>query len=77
MPDYLHITNGDVAADILKASALNGDVLPWRDPMQYGPFPASLDLDAVSRVRAEFLAGVIAGDDHASQVQRQHLYIKT
>jgi hypothetical protein len=67
MPDYLHITNGDVAADILKASDLDGDVLPWRDPMQYGHFPADLDLDEVSRVRAGFLAGLIAGSEEISR----------
>ncbi len=52
----LHITNGDSAADILKASGLEGDVLPWRDPMNYGPFAAGHDLDAVSDVRARYLA---------------------
>jgi hypothetical protein len=53
----LHITNGDCAANILKASGLEGDVLPWRDPMHHGPFVPSHDLDAVSKVRARYLAG--------------------
>jgi len=53
----LHITNGDSAGNILEASALEGDVLPWRDPMHHGPFPAGHDLDAVSDVRARYLAG--------------------
>lgn len=53
----LHITNGDGAANILKASTVQGDVLPWRDPMHHGPFPANLDLDDIGKVRAEYLAG--------------------
>ncbi len=53
----LHITNGDGAADILKASDIAGDVLPWRDPMHHGPFPAGLPLPECSAIRAEYLAG--------------------
>jgi len=54
---FLHITNGDHAADLLRSSGIGGDVLAWRDPMHHGPFPAELDLDAVSEVRARYLAG--------------------
>ena len=54
----LHITNGDGAAALIKvADGIRGDVLPWRDPMQHGPMPAGLDLDALSEVRADYLAG--------------------
>ncbi|MEM7171529.1 MAG: hypothetical protein AAF530_15270 [Pseudomonadota bacterium] len=53
----LHITNGDGAANLLKESALAGDVLPWRDPMHHGPFPAGSDLNEVSDLRADYLAG--------------------
>tara|TARA_R110000772_G_scaffold87094_18_gene181873 strand:+ start:489 stop:1502 length:1014 start_codon:yes stop_codon:yes gene_type:complete len=53
----LHITNGDGAANIIKESAICGDVLPWRDPMHHGPFPADLDLGALSKIRAHYLAG--------------------
>src|ERR1700722_2405320 len=62
---FLHITNGDHAGDLLKASGIGGDVLPWRDPMHHGPFPEDLDLDAVSDVRARYLAG--DGDEAAVQ----------
>ncbi|MEL7542885.1 MAG: hypothetical protein AAGJ70_03840 [Pseudomonadota bacterium] len=55
--DRLHITNGDGAAEIIRASGIEGEVLPWRDPMHHGPFPPALDLDAVSVVRADYLAG--------------------
>lgn len=53
----LHITNGDGAADLLKASTIGGDVLPWRDPMHHGPFPAGIGLDALAGVRADYLCG--------------------
>ncbi len=56
MLEYLHITNGDGAANILKTSAVDGDVLPWRDPMHHGPFPAKFSLDEVSRLRAKYLS---------------------
>jgi len=59
----LHITNGDGAANLLKASSVGGDVLPWRDPMHHGPFPSDLDIDAVSKVRARYLAGPKLTDD--------------
>jgi hypothetical protein len=57
MLDYPHITNGDSAANILKQSRVSGDVLPWRDRMHHGPFPAGLDIDEVSDIRARYLAG--------------------
>ncbi|MCP5082630.1 MAG: hypothetical protein GY948_13165 [Alphaproteobacteria bacterium] len=57
MRTYLHITNGDGAAGLLKASGLEGDVLPWRDPMHHGPFPANADLQTLSEIRGRYLAG--------------------
>ncbi len=53
----LHITNGDGAASIIKASVISGDVLPWRDPMHQGPFPAGLSLDDLRPIRAKHLSG--------------------
>ena len=53
----LHITNGDGAADLLKASTIGGDVLPWRDPMHHGPFPTGLGLSELSVIRADYLSG--------------------
>jgi hypothetical protein len=53
----LHITNGDGAANLIKESVILGDVLPWRDPMHDGPFPAGLGLDELSEKRAAHLAG--------------------
>jgi hypothetical protein len=53
----LNITNGDGAGEVIKASVLPGDVLPWRDPMHHGPFPANATLDDLRTIRAHHLAG--------------------
>src|SRR5258708_16946765 len=57
MSPRLHVTNGDVTASTLKQMLADDDVLPWRDPMVDGPFPAGLDLAATSQLRAAHLAG--------------------
>jgi hypothetical protein len=51
----LHITNGDIAADLLRRSQLSGDILPWRDALHDGPVPAGLSLEELSRLRASFI----------------------
>jgi hypothetical protein len=56
----LHITNGDVVADGLRAGPLPGEVLPWRDALHDGPVPGGLALDELSRVRARFVAAELA-----------------
>ena len=52
----LHVTNGDSAAELIRRSGIAGDVLSWRDVLHEGPVPADLELTALGRVRAEFLA---------------------
>ena len=72
----LNITNGDGAANIIKQSAVPGDVLPWRDPMHHGPFPADLPLSELSHLRARYLAGPDAdptGAERDFQLRDQHL----
>ncbi len=64
----LHVTNGDCAADLLRASGIGGDVLPWRDVLHEGPVPAGLDLAALSDARADFIAGMGWGE--AAAVRR-------
>jgi hypothetical protein len=53
----LHVTNGDAAMERLRAGGMQGPVLPWRDVLHDGPVPAGLPLEALSRVRADFIAG--------------------
>lgn len=60
----LHITNGDAAAEKIRALGLGGDVLPWRDVLHEGPVPAPATLDSLRPLRARFLA-----DDETSAVQ--------
>lgn len=52
----LHVTNGDVVADQLRAAGLPGDVLSWDDVLHQGPVPAGLSLDELGRERARYLA---------------------
>ena len=55
--NILNITNGDGAGNLLKASAIQGEVLPWQDTMQSGPFPSGLSLEEQSKLRAQFFSG--------------------
>lgn len=52
----LHITNGDSAAGSSSQSRISGHVLPWRDVLHEGPVPGGLQLEALSEVRARFIA---------------------
>jgi hypothetical protein len=54
----LHVTNGDITADLLRRAGLAGDALVWADVLHEGPVPGGLDDDGLRRVRAGFLAGV-------------------
>ena len=51
----LHITNGDIAAQLVEATGIPGTVLPWRDVLHEGPVPAGLGLQELGEVRAHFL----------------------
>jgi hypothetical protein len=54
----LHVTNGDITADLLRRAGLAGDALVWADVLHEGPVPGGLDDDGLRRIRASFLAGV-------------------
>lgn len=53
----LNITNGDAAADLLRAADIAGEIVVWRDVLHEGPVPADLDAAALRECRARFLAG--------------------
>lgn len=59
---FLHITNGDSAADLIRAAGVGGDVLPWRDVPHEGPVPAGLGLRELSKIRAAYLSGMGWGE---------------
>jgi hypothetical protein len=52
----LHITNGDSAAHRIRASGVEGMVVPWREVLHEGPVPGGLSLAELSAVRARFIA---------------------
>jgi DNA-binding transcriptional MerR regulator len=51
----LHVTNGESAANTLRATPLGGAVLAWDDVLHEGPVPAVTPAE-LRRVRARFLA---------------------
>lgn len=81
MAGRLIITNGDSAARGIREAGINADVLPWRDVLHEGPAPGGLLLEALSLVRAPFLASAFGkslaevGRDFAQRdaVLRGHL----
>jgi hypothetical protein len=52
----LHVTNGDCAADALRAAGVRGTVVPWRDVLHEGPVPAGLSLSELGAARAAWMA---------------------
>jgi hypothetical protein len=52
----LHITNGDGALHLLKKAGILGTHVAWRDALNEGPVPAGLSLEAMSALRARYLA---------------------
>ena len=65
----LIITNGDSAADLLRAAGLASDVLPWRDVLHEGPVPEADRLESHSSLRAKFLA--YAFDEDPNEIIRE------
>jgi hypothetical protein len=52
----LHVTNGDVAVERIRQSAVGGAVIPWQDALNDGPVPAGLDPGQLRDARARFIA---------------------
>lgn len=55
MPDLI-LTNGDTAADLLAAAGFEATILPWRDVLHEGPVVPAQSLEALSEIRAGYLA---------------------
>ena len=55
MKNILNITNGDCAVEIMKKANIPGVFLPWRDVLHEGPVPDKLSLEALSKIRAQFI----------------------
>lgn len=52
----LHVTNGDSVLHTWKKAGLLGTHLAWRDILHEGPVPGGVPLEALSRIRADYLA---------------------
>jgi hypothetical protein len=66
----LHLTNGDIVADLLRRAGLADHALAWVDVLHEGPVPGGVDDAELRRVRAEFLADA-DGVDAALAVARR------
>jgi hypothetical protein len=64
----LHVTNGDSAAERIRAAGVQGPILPWRDVLHDGPVPAGLPMHRLGAVRADFIASL--GWAPAEEVRR-------
>lgn len=69
----LLITNGSSAVAAIERAGIAGEKLPWEDVLHDGPIPAGLDLEALSTVRARFIAdrGWGAFDEIRSNFRRR------
>jgi len=59
----LHITNGDIAVELMREGCLRGEYLPWRDVLHEGPVPTTATLQELSAIRARYLAECGYGDE--------------
>ncbi len=68
MARTLAITNGDSAADLLRAGGIGTTVLPWRDVLHEGPVVPAPDLATLSALRANYITerGWNVGQDAAA-----------
>ncbi len=52
----LHVTNADPVLYLFKKAGIVGTHIAWHDPLNEGPVPAGLSLEATSAVRARYLS---------------------
>ncbi len=52
----LHVTNGDIAAELIRHSGVSGEVTVTADVLHEGPTPAGLPPERWRKVRARYLA---------------------
>lgn len=52
----LHVTNGDIAAELIRLSGITGDVSVTADVLHEGPAPGGLPPERWRKVRARYLA---------------------
>ncbi len=82
MANRLIITNGDSATNEIQAAGIAAEFLPWRDVLHDGPVPRAPSLEALSRIRARYLAGEFGRPsdvdrsfaDRDAAIRRHHAY---
>ncbi|MCH9739948.1 MAG: DUF1835 domain-containing protein [Epsilonproteobacteria bacterium] len=62
MNKILNIVNGDVVIESMKKANIPGSFLPWRDFLHEGPVPENLSLEALSKIRAEYISSRNLGE---------------
>ena len=67
--EILNITNGSATISLMEQAGVKGEKLSWDDLLHEGPVPRELSLQALSKVRADFI--VSAGYASDSQVQEK------
>lgn len=77
MTSVLHITNGDVAAQILATKFPDHTVLPWRDVLHIGPVLLTKDLKSFDSVRVEFISSFFGMEPTAVTKQFQERRLLT
>jgi hypothetical protein len=55
MKKVLNIVNGERVIKAMKQANISGSFLPWQDFLHEGPVPETLSLEALSKIRAEFI----------------------
>lgn len=54
----LRVTNGDSAADLIHSTGIGDNMLVWQDVLHIGHVPSGMSMNALSRMRADFLASL-------------------
>ena len=58
----LHVTNGESAGAVIRATGIDGDVLCWNDVLHEGPVPRASSRE-LREIRAKFLSGWATAED--------------
>jgi hypothetical protein len=56
MNKVLNIVNGEAIIKKLKLAEISGIFLPWQDFLHEGPVPENLSLEALSKIRAQYIS---------------------
>ncbi|WP_444996159.1 hypothetical protein [Aliikangiella sp. IMCC44359] len=60
--EILNITNGSNAVDLMNKAGIQGEKIPWDDLLHEGPVPIAGDLEALSRIRVDYITSCGWGD---------------